>query len=282
MMVDLHVHTQCSSDGQYAPQEILTKAHGLGITSLAFTDHMDIRACRQEVGGTSPELLVGVEISTRHLGREQHLLLYGFDPDDGELEAFLDTCCRALWDEITSVLKEFQALGFDIERTDVADWGRSVPTGVSLLRALLRRNAADSRLQPYLKGDRADSPYLHFYQDYLMGPLGESLCARLPGLVETLARFRGMGVPVLAHPGGLEYGVLAELGEAGLEGLEAFSSHHDAAIARTLERTARRLGLLVSAGSDFHGELIKPRVRLGSMTGQPDEALLERIRGQHP
>ncbi len=63
------------------------------------------------------------------------------------------------------------------------------------------------------------------------------------------------GVPVLAHPGRLkDEAVIDELAERGLAGLEVFyPTHSTAQVARYRER-ARRLGLAMSAGSDFHDE----------------------------
>ncbi|MBW2555204.1 MAG: phosphatase, partial [Deltaproteobacteria bacterium] len=38
-MIDLHIHTIASSDGQHTPQEIFTMANSMGLTAIAFADH---------------------------------------------------------------------------------------------------------------------------------------------------------------------------------------------------------------------------------------------------
>ena len=77
------------------------------------------------------------------------------------------------------------------------------------------------------------------------------------------------GVAVLAHPPQLKYGNLAQLDRIvrtlvsqGLDAIEVYHSDHTPDQTRWYLELARRLGLLVSGGSDFHGAG-KPEVRLG-------------------
>jgi hypothetical protein len=61
------------------------------------------------------------------------------------------------------------------------------------------------------------------------------------------------GIPVLAHPGRLKDRILIhELAERGLRGLEVFYPLHDAADTAEFRETARRYGLVMTAGMDFH------------------------------
>lgn len=81
------------------------------------------------------------------------------------------------------------------------------------------------------------------------------------------------GVPVLAHP--LLYhmsdsrldALISQLTEAGLLGLEAIYSTYTAAEERQMRRLAAKYGLLISGGSDFHGEN-KPGLDLGTGYGR--------------
>ncbi|MBC5811060.1 MAG: hypothetical protein GIW95_09480, partial [Candidatus Eremiobacteraeota bacterium] len=61
------------------------------------------------------------------------------------------------------------------------------------------------------------------------------------------------GVPVLAHPGRLkDESLIEELAEAGIVGLEVFYPTHSASQISHYRETAARLGLVMTAGSDFH------------------------------
>jgi predicted metal-dependent phosphoesterase TrpH len=67
------------------------------------------------------------------------------------------------------------------------------------------------------------------------------------------------GMASLAHPGRTRIDArIAHLREAGLDALEAFHSDHDAAVAARYARMARTLDLLVTGGSDFHGDPARP------------------------
>jgi predicted metal-dependent phosphoesterase TrpH len=92
-----------------------------------------------------------------------------------------------------------------------------------------------------------------------------------------LGLLRGRGLLILAHPGSIEKNLLLELKEYGLDGIEAYSSHHTEEITKKLVETARSINLLISAGSDFHGELIKPDIPFGTIFGEPDEQLIRMI-----
>lgn len=255
-------------------------AKGQGLTGLSFTDHMDIAAYREGLppaDSYSLRLVPGVELSTVMHDREEHLLVYGFDPDDSVLADFIRGCCADIWDTAGAVMDVFTQMGFSLCREDVRGWGRSVPTGVTFLDALMRRNRADRRLQAYLTGPKASSPYLNFYTDYALTDIGELVRKSLPDLVSTIRLLKGSGVLVLAHPGDASRPFLEELKQEGLLGIEAYSTHHDQGGTERLLGLARALGLLVSAGSDFHGERIKPLIRLGDTPGQPDAELMEAI-----
>ncbi|HPI91582.1 MAG TPA: PHP domain-containing protein [Deltaproteobacteria bacterium] len=281
-MYDLHIHTTHSSDGQYSPIDLFAMAKRKGLRGIAFTDHMDINAAAEGLllaPGTGIRFFTGVEISTVFREQEYHLLLYGFRPEHTVLQGFLQDSCRVIWDRAVDALRIFTRMGFDIRKEDVAGWGFSVPTGVTLLNALLARNRNDRRLWEYLEGPKASSPYLNFYQDYAVNDIGGVVRSALPDLVETMRLFGDNGVLVLAHPGNAAMDFLKGLKDEGLMGIEAFSTHHDPRQTTRLLEAARSLDLWVSAGSDFHGELIKPLISIGGCPGQPDEGFIEVLAG---
>jgi predicted metal-dependent phosphoesterase TrpH len=73
---------------------------------------------------------------------------------------------------------------------------------------------------------------------------------------EAVRRIRGAGgVPVLAHPVDLpDDGIIPALVKDGIEGLEAFSRDTRPSEVERYVRIARDFKLLVTGGSDFHGE----------------------------
>jgi 3',5'-nucleoside bisphosphate phosphatase len=276
-MIDLHIHTTHSSDGQHSPGEIMAMANKLSFTGIAFADHMDISAVaigQRTAGAFNLKFFSGVEISTILNNWEYHLLFYGFDPNDAVLKDFLVLHCAAIWEKAVAVLDLLSAKGFTLLKEDIDAWGRSVPTGVTFLNALKKKNSKDNRLYEYLFGSKSSSPYLNFYKDFSLTDIGGLLVTSLPDLKETINLLKGRGILILAHPGNARRDFLVDLKRHGLNGIEAYSSHHSGDTTHYLVDMARSLGLLISAGSDFHGELIKPDIPFGTIFGEPDEKLI--------
>ena len=282
-MIDLHVHTTYSSDGQYSPEEIVPLAACRGVQTLAFCDHMDFCAVPEGLDAARAgniELFSGIEISAAFKGREYHLICYGFDPNDSRILEFIDCSLRGIWQGIPAIIGRFREMGFLLDEDDITGWGKSVPTGVTFLNALEKRNPHDPRILRYTRGDRSDSPYLNFYQDFSRLDFARAVVSGLPDLEETIRYFSGEGILVLAHPGHADETVLGELKRCGLDGIEVYSTHHSQSDTRWLAGIAGSLGLLRSAGSDFHGERIKPGIALGRVSGEPDQGLLDAIRAR--
>ena len=81
------------------------------------------------------------------------------------------------------------------------------------------------------------------------------------------------GVPVLAHPGLLDYKTESQLDEligklkkAGIQGMEVYYSGHTPDQTRLYAELAKRHDLLMTGGSDFHGA-IQPEIEMGSGQG---------------
>lgn len=78
------------------------------------------------------------------------------------------------------------------------------------------------------------------------------------------------GVAVLAHPSSLELNnieltkLLREMIDFGLKGIEVYHSNHTFEQTNAYYALAQKLGLLISGGSDFHGESVKPDIEIGS------------------
>lgn len=280
-MIDLHIHTSHSSDGQYTPEEIFAMAASAGIQALSFTDHMDMRsaACGITLGPRyGIEFFTGVEISTSLRLKEYHLLCYGYNPESTFLDEFLKYHCSRVWEQAHALLDHFRSLGFDVTGEDIAGWGKSVPSGVTFLDALKKRNAHDMRLHDYLYGSKSHSPYLNFYQDFSLTQFGDIISRVLPSLEETIGELKDSGILILAHPGDISIDLLADLKKEGLSGMEVYSSHHMPETTSHLKSVASSLGIYASAGSDFHGERIKPDIFFGDIPGQPDKSLMDVLR----
>ena len=74
------------------------------------------------------------------------------------------------------------------------------------------------------------------------------------------------GIPVLAHPGefGLKEDDIAEMVSSGLRGMEVYSYKHKPEEVKYYEEVARKHGLFMTAGTDFHDPYHRARINLGT------------------
>ena len=96
---NFHMHTQ-ASDGKLTPKSLVQQAIAIGLQGLAITDHHSVNGYRQAeqyfgelvANGAidnPPHLWTGMEITSKLLEVEVHILGYGFDPEHPSLELYL-------------------------------------------------------------------------------------------------------------------------------------------------------------------------------------------------
>jgi 3',5'-nucleoside bisphosphate phosphatase len=269
-MIDLHIHTDASSDGVHSPREVFDMARAVGIRALAFADHNSTANVDEGLRLSkdySIPFVPAIEISSGHRDQDVHLLGYFVDHRSSVLTDFLTRCLEESALQTGRRVELLSAAGFVLDTADVLNEsaGRP-PTGTSFLSALIKRpeNRDNESLARYTAGDRCASPSLFFYQDYLAGgrPAYVPLAASATGVVIELIRAAG-GIPILAHPGAYPDSIVREVIDMGVLGLEAYSGYHDAAASARFAHLCRRHALLITAGSDFHGKAIKPDIELG-------------------
>lgn len=281
-MIDLHIHTTASSDGQHSPKEIFEMARAKGLRTIAFADHNSIENVGEGLRLSSEsgiEFFPCMELNTLHHGLDLHLLAYFIDPQDPALHRWLKEIQAKKVEQGRKRLEKLNEIGFIFTPEDLEKYsGNRIPTGRSFLKAILSReeNRNDLRLRPYIDGSRSASPYVNFYRDYLRG--GKPAFVAMED-VDTLSAIRAIkqlgGIPVLAHPSDTPEEDLIYLAEHGLEGLEAYSPYHTPPEQEAFRRFAEFRGLLVTAGSDFHGKKIKPNVDFGEVFGDHYEVVLQ-------
>ncbi len=261
-MIDLHAHTN-ASDGTLTPAELVAAALDLGLEALAIADHDTLAGYEQAralAGRTGLELVCAVEVSTRlrrpemPRSRGVHLLGYFLGPPPGEeFRRWLEGFQRRRAARNERLAARLHELGLEVTLEEAAAQGRRLTGRVHFAQVLVRKGYAGSIAEAF-----------RLY-------LGESGRAYVPlervELEEAISKIRAAGgLPSLAHPGRLKQDLEPGLGKLcaqGLAGLEAYSSEHSPAETAFFLDLARRYDLVVTGGSDFHGET-KPGVRLGS------------------
>ncbi len=245
---DLHVHTD-ASDGQFSPFQVISLAKEKGVNLLAITDHdtLDgLNKIREQALETDIDILPGVEISAGG-DNEVHILGYGIHEGMRRLHALLQDMRKEREERVRRMIDKLQTLGMPIDLDEIAS-----PQADSLGRAHIGRAMVRKGL--------ADSIYDAFERFLSPGRPGfEPRPKRKVSQVVRLLREEG-AVPVIAHPGLLKMDpedlrpLLKEWKDEGLMGLEAYHPAHLPSMTRTWDGLARKSGLLVTGGSDFHGQ----------------------------
>ncbi|MGG3282652.1 PHP domain-containing protein [Paenibacillus solani] len=248
---DLHSHTQ-ASDGMNTPSENVQMAFERGLAALAITDH-DTVAGVEEALQTGKRLnmtvVPGVEISTMTGGKDIHVLGYYVDYQDSVFLERLAELRRTREQRNTKILDKLRELGIEITMEEVIE-GLGRPLGPD--ESIGRPHIADVLV---LKGHALD------LRDAFDRYLAQGAAAYVPQPRihprEACEWIRDAGgVAVIAHPGlyGDDRLVRAIIEEGAFKGIEVFHSDHGAAEEERYSAMAEEYGLIVTAGSDYHGQ----------------------------
>lgn len=286
-MVDLHVHSN-RSDGTCSPKELVDYAIEKGLSAFALTDHDTIQGLEEAIHYAAklcmrmdenndtataspkytnntkqiiPEIIPGIEFSTEYEGRDIHILGLDIDYKNESfikyLKDFVDS--RILRNQ--KMCEKLRTAGIDITYEKLlAEFPDAVITRAHYARFLLHRGHVKSMTEAFDRYVGDHCPY--FVPREKVTPLQ---AVRLV--------LEADGIPVLAHPVLYRMSdarldkLVCELKEAGLVGLEAIYSTYNAGEERRMRELAKKYGLLVSGGTDFHGSN-KPDIDLGIGRGK--------------
>ena len=255
-MIDLHSHTN-ESDGSYSPAQLIEAALATGVRVLGITDHDTFAGYDRALAPAREcgiELICGIELSTKLHGHSVHLLGYFFGRDG--LGAFRDWVLEmqaSRRERNVRLAARLRELGFDITVEEAERRGRGMTGRPHFAQIMVEkgyvanlRQAFDQYLDESAKG--------YVYREE-------------PGFSDGVGKIRNAGgIASLAHPARVNGDVptlLPELCAAGLQAIEAYHSDHGHEETELYLGLADRYGLMVTGGSDFHGE-VKPEVKLGT------------------
>ncbi|NBD26423.1 PHP domain-containing protein [Paenibacillus glycinis] len=247
---DLHTHTT-ASDGLQRPADNVAMAKSRGLAAIAITDHDTVDGIAEalEAGERLGITVVpGVEISTVAEGIDIHILGYYMAWDNAEWRGKLSRLqgSRELRNEM--IIGKLNELGLAISWEEVLEEAKAQgkdggSMGRPHIAAVLVKKAYAASMQEafdrYLGQDGAayaNPPRLHPFE-----------------ALEWIREAGGTGV--IAHPGLYRNDELVKAIIAkGAQGIEVYHPDHDEADEARYLKLAREHGLIVTGGSDFHGE----------------------------
>ena len=248
MKIDLHVHST-ASDGKLTPEELVDYSIEKGLAGFALTDHDTtdgIAAAQRAAKRKGIEFIPGVEISSIWEPGQLHVLGYFIQPENPVLRNALSMMQKARNERNPQMIKLLNELGFMITLDDV----KSMTSGSVIGR-------------PHIAHALLKAGYIQDYREAFEKYISPGMPAYIPKeRMEPAEAVRIIksagGIPVIAHPkfwgyNGIELEKkIEELKEIGFEGIEAIYSDHTEEEIEYFTCLGKKLGLIITGGSDFH------------------------------
>jgi predicted metal-dependent phosphoesterase TrpH len=257
-VIDLHLHTT-ASDGVLEPADLVQRAAGAGLTTIAVTDHDTvggIAAARDAGVGCGVRVIPGIEITAVEDGGDLHILGYFIDPFSASLDAFLATQRADRIRRVRDIGDRLRDLGY------LLDLQPLLAAASQSSRSIGRPAIADALVAAGHCTDRHDA----FAR--LLGRGGPAFVPRAGtspvAVVEIIHAADGLAS--LAHPGiSADDGVIVQLAANGLDAIEVWHSDHSPAQRQHYSGLADRLNVAKTGGSDYHGDGVHRACRLGGV-----------------
>ncbi len=257
-MIDLHSHTT-ASDGELSAEELLRTAAAAGVRVLSVTDHdtvSGLEAAQQAATRYGVELVCGIEVSIRWQGREVHILGHFVDPTHAPLATFGAQLKGERFRRMERMLERARHLGFPVQMDDVIAIAGPAHLGrPHLARLFVERGYCTSTQEVFRR----------FLQDN--GPIAVERFEVSFKTAVSLIHESG-GTATVAHPGlsKITENDLREMAALGLDGVEIEHLEHPPSQRAKYHAVASSLGLIATAGTDFHGPKVTPDRTFGKVT----------------
>lgn len=241
---DLHIHTTYS-DGEIAPEEVLSRLQYIGASACAITDHDTIEGCKVALELQAKygiEVIPGVELSAHEDGVEYHILGYEFDIDNCNLLEFMEVCRINRLTRAKEIVKKLAERDVILDFDEIVELaGKSPITRPHIAHSMLNHEYVDSIKEAFTlyigTGCSAYVPKVNF-------PVSQAI---------KLIR-QAHGISSLAHPGKtISLPVIEKIIGYGLDAIEIIHPSHNPKMVNHYRKVAQKFDLIPTGGSDFHG-----------------------------
>lgn len=261
-LIDMHTHTNYS-DGELSPDELIKLAIKKNIGTIAITDHDTIEGIKKVDKNKYKNIKIinGIELSAKVSIGRMHILGYGIDLNNKILNSKMSELKDNSINSVLSVMEQIKrdyGIRFkydDIKELINANHNLGRPDLAKLCVKYCYANTVQDAFDKYLidayNKTRQTSKGLQYQK-----------CLKLI--------INSGGIPVLAHPKSLELNkkdfliLLKDMIKNGLKGIEVYHSSHTNEDMDYYYNIAKKYNLLISGGSDYHGEFVKPDIVLGT------------------
>jgi predicted metal-dependent phosphoesterase TrpH len=221
------------------------KALSHGLTAIAIVDHDEVSALEEAIKYAEPlglEVIAGVELSVNYRNLDLHLLGYCFDYKNVELLNYLNKFKEERLKRAEKMVNILTKMGMPIS-----------------LEAVLKKAGPGSVGRPHIADVLIEEGYVYSFQEVFDKYIGNGKPAHVSKFKIDVASAVKLihsagGVSSVAHPGlDMSKEDLTMLIKSGINGIEAIHPNHNEEQTRYFREVAKKYGLLVTGGSDYHG-----------------------------
>ena len=266
MIYDLHVHTNYS-DGLFNPTTVVQNAVERKISGIAITDHDSIDGIEEAIkeskkNNNNIEIIPGIEFGCVYKNEEVHILGLFINYKDSEII----NKTKILKDERKKrglkMIQLVNDLGMNITIEDVMKFSRDDFIGrPHIARAIMKAGYVDNIQEAFNRYLERGKPA---YSERFTFSIEEVIA-----LIKDLG-----GISSLAHPGLLKNTAIIDYCiSQGILGIECSHSKHSKLQTKTFKKIARKNDLLITGGSDCHGDKTSGDLLLGKYGVREEEIL---------
>ena len=292
--IDLHLHSYYS-DGSESPERLVERAAALGYKTVALTDHDGVNGVKEFVKAGAKygvKTVAGIEFSAYYampnpfnpVGASRryyaHILGYGIDPSDKHIRKALEKVMDQRRERNEKIRQWFAKQGIYMTNEELSSHSPSDYIGKTSFARLLVDRGMYQSIAEALKDKR-----------YLANPEFRAIRRDKIEAGKAIELIKGAGgLAFIAHPFQITYDgyqmdsaasfkanremLISALAAEGLDGIECYYSDHSPAQTAEALDLANYLHLLVSRGSDDHGEDMRPVKKMSVFASEPDPSLL--------
>jgi len=256
MRIDLQLHS-LYSDGYYSPAQLARYIYLRGIKAASLTDHNTIagqvefkRACARY----GIKFIPGLELYVRYKSRTFNILWYNYDVNSSVLLRMLNASCLRRRRFAEKVAGRWRRLGLRF------DWRRFLRAHPYYLPVnhladavwkspLNRRHIRDALGLKHVR----EEDIMRYCLFPKSGPRLQDAHISLTKILKV--RKEAGGQLIFCHPGlnnKTRNGLVEQVIEAGLDGIELLSPHHSHNTIMYLNNIFKKKKIIMSGGSDFH------------------------------
>lgn len=252
----MHVHTNYS-DGLHSPQKVIELAVKRGLSGIAITDHDSVQGIQEAITFSRKYrdfyLIPGIEFSCIFDNEEVHILGYFIDYKDCDIIEITDKLRKSRLYRAKDIVKKINDLGMRITLEDVLliSGGDNNIGRPHIAKALIKKGYISNVQEGFNKYLNRGKPA---YVERFHITIGNTI---------KLIKKSG-GISVLAHPGLLNNrDIINYCISEGIDGIEVFHSKHSSEDNYIFEKIAKNNRLIITGGSDCHGEIVYGDLLLG-------------------